>query len=89
MMALPSFFSQIEAVEIPLKERLRAALKNAGFLRLKRQKRLHLLVRQHEATLLGGVTDLGLGDLLVASTIERRIDGERSDPSTPPGRCSA
>ena len=85
-MALPSFFSQIEAVEIPLKERLRAALKNAGFLR---QKRLHLLVRQHEATLLGGVTDLGLGDLLVASTIERRIDGERSDPSTPPGRCSA
>ena len=51
--------------------RVHAAVPGVGF-PVGRQKRL--LVRQHDATLLGGVTDLGLGDLLVASTIERRID---------------
>ena len=50
--------------------RVHAAVHGVGF-PVGRQKRL--LVRQHEATLLGGVTDLGLGDLLVASTIEQRI----------------
>ncbi len=38
---------------------------------LERHERLHLLLRQHDATVLGGGTELGLGDAPVAVPVEQ------------------
>ena len=54
------------------------------------QKRCHLLVCQRDAALLGGGTELGLGDLSVAVPVERGDDlgGRRSARQTE-RRCPA
>ena len=59
-----------------VQERLQAHAVPVG---LERHERLHLLLRQHDATVLGG-TELGLGDAPVAVHIEQGKDvgGRRS-----------